>query len=147
MWSNARAEIEKSSESSSVYIGCDSLLLADNLASYCTVIILHRDSKHGCSVFHNTRKLPEYGNMRMRLLMEVQLALEAFHEIEDVIGSRNLEIHLDINPNPRYNSHVAIAEALGWVRNLGLTAKVKPEAFAASACADHFVRRPYSLTG
>lgn len=147
MWSSARKEIAESSESSSIYIGCDSLLLPNKMASYCIVIILHRNSNHGCRVFHNTKKLPEYGNMRARLLMEVQLALEAFYEIEDVIGSRNLEIHLDINPNPRYNSHVAIAEALGWVRSLGLTAKVKPEAFAASACADHFVRRPCSSAG
>lgn len=146
MWSNAKAEIEKSGESSSIYIGCDSLCLGE-YANYCTVIILHRNSNNGCRVFHNSVKRREYGNMRTRLMTEVQLALEAFYEIEDVIGPRNLEIHLDINPNPRYGSNIAVAEALGWVRSLGLTAKIKPEAFAASACADHFVRRPYSLTG
>jgi predicted RNase H-related nuclease YkuK (DUF458 family) len=73
-------------------------------------------------------------------MTEVQYALEAFNEIEDVIGSRKLEIHLDINPNPKYASNVVTAEAIGWVRSLGLVAKVKPESFAATSAADHFVR-------
>lgn len=140
MWNKAREAILSSSESSAIYIGCDSLVLPDSKVDYSTVIVLHVNSKHGCKVFHNCERVRDYGNLRGRLMTEVQYALDAFYAIEDVVGSRKLEIHLDINPNPRYASNCVTAEALGWVRSLGLTAKIKPESFAASSAADHFVR-------
>jgi predicted RNase H-related nuclease YkuK (DUF458 family) len=60
--------------------------------------------------------------------------------MEDV-GDRHFEVHIDINPNPRYKSNVAVKEALGYVKgNLGIDAKIKPDAFAAMHAADHLVR-------
>ena len=141
MWSNARKAILDSSNASSIYIGCDSLRLpSKNKAVFSTVVVLHKDSKHGCQIFHNQVTIPDYGQMRPRLLMEVQYALEAFYAIEDVVGDRRLEIHLDVNPDPRHGSNVVTSEALGWVRGLGIEARVKPDSFAATTAADHFVR-------
>ena len=141
MWSNARAAILESSKESAIYIGCDSLRNATkNNATFSTVIVLHKDSKHGCTLFHNKVTIPDYGQMRPRLLMEVQYALEAFYAIEDTVGDRRLEIHLDVNPDPRHASNVVTREALGWVRGLGLQARVKPDSFAATTAADHCVR-------
>lgn len=144
MWSEAKEAIRKSSKDSAVYIGCDSLILANGKVDYSTVIVLHMNSKNGCRVFHNSVKQRDYGNMRARLMTEVQYALAAFHEIEEALGERKLEIHLDINPDPRYASNCVTAEAIGWVRSLGLVAKVKPESFAATSAADHFVRHKSS---
>jgi len=141
MWADAREEILKSSKASSIYIGCDSLRNSTkNKADFSTVIILHMNSKNGCKVFHNKVTLPDYGQMRPRLMMEVQFALEAFYAIEDVVGDRRLEIHLDFNPDPRHASNVVTSEAIGWVRGLGLQARVKPDSFAATTAADHCVR-------
>jgi len=141
MWSNAREEIMKSSKESSIYIGCDSLRNSSkNTADFSTVIILHMNSKNGCKVFHNKVTIPDFGQMRPRLLMEVQYALEAFYAIEDIVGDRRLEIHLDVNPDPRHASNVVTSEALGWVRGLGLEARIKPHSFAATSAADHCVR-------
>lgn len=144
MWSKAREAILASSKDSTVYIGCDSQVLPNGRVDYSTVIVLHMNSKNGCKVFHNSVKQRDYGNLRARLMMEVQYALEAFSVIEDVLGERKLEIHLDINPDPKYASNVVTAEAIGWVRSLGLVAKIKPESFAASSAADHFVRHKSS---
>jgi predicted RNase H-related nuclease YkuK (DUF458 family) len=142
MWSEAKEAIRKSSRESSIYIGCDSRRIpAKNKALFSTVIVLHKDSKKGCSVFHNQITLPDYGQMRPRLMTETQLALEAFSAIEDVIEDRKLEIHLDVNPDPKYASNVVAAEALGWVRSLGLQARIKPHSFAATTAADHCVRQ------
>lgn len=141
MWSKARKAILESSEKSSIYIGCDSLRIPKkNKADFSTVIILHKDSRHGCLAFHNKVTIPDYGQMRPRLLMEVHYALEAFYAIEDVVGDRRLEIHLDVNPDPRHASNVVTNEALGWVRGLGIQARIKPDSFAATTAADHFVR-------
>jgi predicted RNase H-related nuclease YkuK (DUF458 family) len=144
MWQQAKETIRASSNDSSVYIGCDSQILGNGKVDYSTVIVLHMNSKNGCKVFHNSVKQRDYGNLRARLMTEVQYALEAFSEIEDALGERKLEIHLDINPDPKYASNVVTAEAIGWVRSLGLVAKVKPESFAATSAADHFVRNKSS---
>ena len=144
MYEEARKAILESSPDSSVYIGCDSIRFKKNkmwYAKYSTVIIVHMDSKRGCKLFHESVDMPDFGNLKQRLLNEVQMAVLAATSIIDVLGDRHMEVHLDINPNPKHKSSIAIKEALGWVKgSLGLDAKVKPASFAATHAADHAVR-------
>ena len=144
MIEEAKQAILDSSPQSSVYIGCDSIRIRKNkqwYAKYSTVIIVHMDSKRGCKLFHESVDMPDFGNLKQRLLNEVQMAVMAATEIVDVLGDRHMEIHLDINPNPKHKSSVAVKEALGWVKgSLGLDAKIKPHSFAATHAADHVVR-------
>ena len=144
MIEEAKKAILDSSQSSSIYIGCDSIRFRKNkqwYAKYSTVVIVHMDSKKGCRLFHESIDMPDYGNLKQRLLTEVQHAVATATEIIDVIGDRHLEIHLDINSDPKHKSSVAVKEALGWVKgSLGLDAKNKPSAFAATHAADHAVR-------
>lgn len=144
MIEKAKQAILDSSPSSSVYIGCDSIRFRKNkmwYAKYSTVVIVHMDSKKGCKLFHESVDMPDYGNLKQRLLTEVQHAVTTATEIIDVLGDRHMEIHLDINPDPKHKSSVAVKEALGWVKgSLGLDAKIKPSSFAATHAADHAVR-------
>lgn len=144
MIEQAKQAILDSSKESSVYIGCDSIRFRKNkmwYAKYSTVIIVHMDSKRGCKLFHSSVDMPDYGNLKQRLLTEVQMAVATATEVIDVLGDRHMEIHLDINPNPKHKSSVAVKEALGWVKgSLGLEAKIKPSSFAATHAADHAVR-------
>lgn len=144
MIEEAKKAILESSKESSVYIGCDSIRFRKNgmwHAKYSTVVIVHMDSKRGCKLFHESQDMPDFGNLKQRLLNEVQFAVMTATEILDVLGDRHMEIHLDINPNPKHKSSVAVKEALGWVKgSLGLDAKIKPSSFAATHAADHAVR-------
>lgn len=144
MIEEAKKAIIASSQQSSVYIGCDSIRFRKNkqwYAKYSTVVIVHVDTNKGGRIFHSSVDMPDYGNLKQRLLMEVQLAVSTATEIVDVIGDRHFEIHLDINPNPNHKSSVAVKEALGWVKgSLGMDAKIKPHSFAATHAADHVVR-------
>ena len=144
MIEQAKKAILDSSPESSVYIGCDSIRFKKNkmwYAKYSTVVIVHMDSKRGCKLFHESVDMPDFGNLKQRLLNEVQMAVNTATEILDVLGDRHMELHLDINPNPKHKSSIAIKEALGWVKgSLGLDAKVKPASFAATHAADHAVR-------
>lgn len=144
MIEEAKQAILDSSKESSVYIGCDSIRFRKNkmwYAKYSTVIIVHMDSKRGCKLFHSSVDMPDYGNLKQRLLTEVQMAVATATEVIDVLGDRHMEIHLDINPNPKHKSSVAVKEALGWVKgSLGFEAKIKPSSFAATHAADHAVR-------
>jgi predicted RNase H-related nuclease YkuK (DUF458 family) len=143
-YDEAREAIRKSSPQSSVYVGCDSIRYKKNglwYAKYSTVVVLHMDSKHGCQLFHETVDLPDYGNLKQRLMTEVQFATNAVLEILPELGKRHLEIHLDLNPNPVHKSNIAVKEALGYVQGqLGITAHIKPASWAATHAADHVVR-------
>jgi predicted RNase H-related nuclease YkuK (DUF458 family) len=144
MYDKARKAIQDSSVTSSVYIGCDSQRFKKHdiwYARYSTVIILHVDSNKGCKLFHDTFELPDFGNLKQRLLNEVMYATSAALEVIDVIGKRHLEIHLDLNPSEKHKSNVAVKEALGYVKGqTGIDATIKPNSFAASHCGDHLVR-------
>ena len=144
----ARDAIRDSSLESSVYVGCDSKRFKKNglwYARYMTVIIVHRDSSKGCQLFYDSQVMQDWGSNKspkQRLLNEVMFAVNAATGILDVLEDRHMEVHIDINPNPKYKSNVAVREALGYVRgNLpGIEPKIKPHAFAAMHAADHLVR-------
>lgn len=151
MFEDAKRAIAASSPDSSVYVGCDSVRFKKNgkwFARYATVVIVHYASRHGASIFHDIQVLPEYdhkkekgGNTKVRIVQEAMFAGMAAAELVDVLDGRYLEIHLDINPDPKYKSNVALTEAIGYVLGTtGVKPKVKPHAWAASHASDHCAR-------
>ena len=144
MYDAARRAILDSSQSSSIYVGADSVKYKKDgrfFAKYSVVIIVHMDSNRGCKLFHKSFDMPDYGNIKLRLMTEVGFAVEAATEIVEAVGDRHFEVHIDVNPDPKHKSHVAVKEALGYVKgSLGFDAKIKPHSFAASSCADHLAR-------
>lgn len=117
-------------EDTKVFIGCDSSVKKGE-ATYIVALILYR--KDFCRVYKTMHKLPDYGNIKARMLQEAAFAIQTALEL-----NVPAEIHLDINPNPKFKSNAALKEALAYVKGMGLQAKVKPEAFAASCAADYF---------
>jgi predicted RNase H-related nuclease YkuK (DUF458 family) len=122
--------LEHITDDTKVYIGCDSSV-SKGEATYIVALILYR--KDFCKIYKKIYKLPDYGNIKARMLQEAAYAIETALEL-----GVPAEIHLDINPNPKFKSNAALKEALAYVRGMGLQAKVKPEAFAASCAADYF---------
>lgn len=143
-YDRVREEIAASSKESSVYVGCDSIRFKKKegwFARYSVVVVLHLDSSKGCKLFHKTIDVRDYGNLKQRLLMEAGFAIEVASEIIDVVGDRQFQVHLDLNPSPKHKSNVALKEAIGYVQgSLGITPIVKPHSWAASHSADHAVR-------
>lgn len=144
MFEEAKKAIRSSSKDSSVYVGADSIRYKKKgqwWAKYSTVIVLHNESKHGCKLFHKSVSELDYGSMKQRLLTEVMYAIAAASEIIDDVGDRHLEIHIDVNSDPKHKSSVVAKEAVGYVKgSLGLDAVIKPDSWAASHAADHLVR-------
>lgn len=150
------AFIRRSTMQSVVMIGCDSVRKwskGKGSALYSTVVCIRKatgDAEnlmyHGCKVFGASVMLPDYGrvirsgkmaNLKTRMMQEVTFALEAYEHTYKAIGDRHFEIHLDINSRPECESHVAMADARGYV--IGMTGKepeFKPFALAASFAAD-----------
>lgn len=128
-----------------VYLGCDSHKNSRDTADYTVVLIVHINDSKGCKVFGYTEREHDYDKSkrtpRMRLLKEVEKVIEVYTAFEDELIMRNVEIHLDLNPYPEYESNKVLSQARGMVYGYtGIEPKNKPEAHAATYAADHGVR-------
>lgn len=149
-----RAFLESVSPESRVYIGCDSsrrkTTQGEWLASYTTAVVVHIDNRRGCKVFCDTETMVDYDQKAdrpaMRMMNEAYKAVEAYQQLEDLLIERDVEVHLDVNEDPKHGSNCALSMTKGYVSGmLGIPVKVKPEAFAASYAADHGVRGGFRL--
>jgi hypothetical protein len=140
-----RKFIQNCSESTSIYIGADSERYRNRndlwCADYTVAIVIHLDSSRGCKVFGEVSTERDYDNRHdrpaLRLMNEVYRAAEMYLKLEDVIGDRHCEVHLDINPDMIHGSSCVVQQAVGYIRGMcNVTPMVKPEAFAASYAAD-----------
>ena len=136
--------IINSSQTSKIYIGCDSeRFKIRNVwhADYCLAVVIHKEGKHGCKVFGGITRETDYdskpGRPALRLMNEVYKVSELYEKLKDIIGNRYCEVHLDINPEDRYGSSCVVNQAIGYIRGTcNMTPRVKPDAFAASVAAD-----------
>jgi len=135
-----------------IYIGCDSEKFKKKgvwFAKYTIVFIIHIENARGGRIFHYSVVEQVFDKQmnkpKMRLMTEVRKIVDCYLEFGELLEDRNVEIHLDINSDPDHNSNLVVKEALGYVKGMtGLDAKIKPDAFAAAHCADHFVRNKHN---
>jgi predicted RNase H-related nuclease YkuK (DUF458 family) len=122
-----------------VCIGTDSQVYGTE-TEFATVIVLLRKGRGGFMFINNDRSKQKM-SLKERLLLEVSRSIEiAYHlcPVFDKYGTE-LEVHADINTNPRFGSNTALSEAMGYILSMGFTFKGKPDAPAASCCANYVV--------
>jgi hypothetical protein len=122
-----------------VCIGTDSQVRGAEI-EFATVIVILRKGRGGF-MFITNEKTRQKMSLKERLLTEVARSIEiAYHlcPLFDRYGTE-LEVHADINTNPRFGSNTALREAMGYILSMGFTFKAKPEAHAASCCANYVV--------
>ena len=139
-----KAFIDAQGLDTKIYIGADSERFKKNdiwYADYTLAVVIHIDGCHGCKIFGEVQTEIDYdakaSRPSMRLMNEVYKVAELYQKIADVIGDREVQIHLDINPDANYNSSIVIQQAVGYIKGVcNVTPMVKPKAFAASYAAD-----------
>lgn len=144
----------KLDSSTKIYIGSDSVRFIKDeqwYAKYATVCVIHLNGKNGCRVFKHRSVERDYDLRKnrpsLRLMNEVMKSCELYTQLAPFIDEFNVEIHLDVNKDPKYGSNCVAQQAAGYV--LGVTGlpeervKLKPEALAASFGADHFANNFY----
>ena len=127
-----------------IYLGCDSvryLKRGSNYARYATVAIVHKNGNNGCRIFSHRSTEPDYdlkkNRPKMRMMNEVMKVCTLYNQIAPFIDEFDVEIHLDVNTDPKHGSNCAATEAAGYVLGMtGIHAKLKPDSFAASYGAD-----------
>lgn len=139
-----KAFIEAQSSKTKIYLGADSERMKRNgkwYADYTLAIVVHIDGCHGCKIFGEVQTELDYdykaSKPSMRLMNEVYKVAELYQKLVDAIGERDVEIHLDINPDLKHNSSIVIQQAVGYIKGVcNVVPMVKPNAFAASYAAD-----------
>lgn len=140
-----------------VSIGTDSQKLSKTLYKFATVILITTSEDLGGNVIvgrggmiiastynHDFMKKELDGRKRdkelvnERMVFEVGKSIEVATEIAELLDLYEipLEIHADINPNPKWESNKALQSAVGYILGMGYEFKIKPEAWAASTAAD-----------
>jgi len=138
--------IEAQGPSTKIYIGADSVRFKMRnqwYADYTLVVVVHIDGCHGCKIFGETQTEIDYDQKKskpaMRLMNEVYKVSELFQSLREVLEDRDVEVHLDINPNIAYGSSCVVQQAIGYIKGTcNVTPMVKPNAFAASYAADRY---------
>lgn len=138
------AFIESQPPNTRVYLGADSeRYLEKNTwwAEYTVAIVIHIGGRHGCKIFGEISRERDYDQKvdrpSMRLMNEVYRVSEMFQRLQPALVDREVEVHLDINPNEMHGSSCVINQAIGYIRGTcNVIPMVKPRAFAASYAAD-----------
>jgi predicted RNase H-related nuclease YkuK (DUF458 family) len=141
-----REFIMAQSQETKVYIGGDSerfLIGKDWYADYILCIVVHINGNNGCKIFGEVQRERDWDQKkdkpRMRLMNEVYKISELYLKLHDVLEDKEIEVHLDINPNELHGSSCVINEAVGYVKGMcNVIPMVKPKAFAASYAADRY---------
>jgi predicted RNase H-related nuclease YkuK (DUF458 family) len=127
-----------------IYIGADSERFMINslwYADYTLAIVIHYSGNRGCKIFGEVQRERDFDQQkdkpRMRLMNEVYKIADLYLKLAEVLEDRHVEVHLDINPDEHHGSSCVINEATGYIRGMcNVIPLVKPNAFAASYCAD-----------
>lgn len=138
--------IAAQSPSTRIYIGADSCRVLHQgawFADYTLVVVVHIDGNRGCKLFGETTRERDYDQRadrpQMRLMNEVYKVAELYQRLADVLVDREVEVHLDLNPDPRTGSNCVVQQAIGYIRGVcNVSPRVKPHAFAASCAADRY---------
>lgn len=141
-----KAFIDAQTPETKVYLGVDSERFKMNgvwYADYITAIVVHINGNNGCKIFGEVQRERDYDQKkskpRYRLMNEVYKVSELYLKLADVLDGREVEVHLDINPNEMHGSSCVINEAVGYIRGTcNVIPLVKPNAFAASYAADRY---------
>ena len=132
---------EHTLDTGKVYVGADSQLSGDT-CTFATVMCLHGGFKKTSRYFFKKEKVLSESNrvLRQRINQEVIRALSAFSLIIEAVPSVDIEIHVDIGSTDRSKTRAFVDSITGWVRGLGVTCKIKPDAWASASVADRHTK-------
>jgi len=139
--------LDKQSEASKIYIGCDSVSYRRHgkwYADFYKVVVIHIDGCRGCKIFGEIETEPDYNHNKKkptyRLMQEAYKVSELYLKLAE-FTDKEIEVHLDLNPDKKHASNLVIDQAIGYIRGTcNVIPLVKPSAFAASYAADRLVR-------
>lgn len=121
-----------------VFVGCDSKHYSE-FVLYANAICFY--GQHGINYFWTKEK--KRGTSRdlfTRIWGEVERSVSVGNWIKQNLPHLKIEVHADINSNPKYASNLYNKAANGYITGCGFNYRCKPEAWAATSVADWYTR-------
>lgn len=117
-------------------IGTDSQVKGLNIDM--VTVVVFRIIGNGGFMFVQKSRIKQKMSMRERMLNEVGASIAVADELREVAAKNDveIEIHADINQDPKFPSQQAWSDAQGYTKGMGFTFISKPDAYASSVCAD-----------
>lgn len=133
------------SKNGSIKIGTDSMLTSNRFIFVNAICLTGKDSPYNGKFFYKRFKVNDQSNKNLmcRLLNETTYSINLANKIKDEnikYSNIDIEIHLDVNENPKHLSYKYSSAVIGYALGFGYTYKVKPNSYAASCVADKFTR-------
>jgi predicted RNase H-related nuclease YkuK (DUF458 family) len=120
-----------------ILIGCDSQNRRGETL-YAVVVGLYTPGK-GAHVIYSKYTTPRIDGVP-RLLNEVWKSVEVAEKIKEELNIKATWIDIDLNPDPRYKSNQALANAVGVVTGMGYNVRHKGNSPVMTYAADHLVK-------
>jgi predicted RNase H-related nuclease YkuK (DUF458 family) len=128
-----------------VHIGTDAQKSAKRM-EFVTVICVLNPGKGG-RVFYTRRFDRKEQTLFEKLSLEtwfsLELALRMNEEFDLTVEQKQIWVHVDANPDTRYDSSDYVKQLAGMVAGSGFPVLVKPDAWCASHVADFAVKNKH----
>ena len=134
-------------ETQHIHIGTDAQKIGKR-TDFVTVLVVYNQGRGG-RVFFTRQREPKTESLRQKLALETWASIEVAMALAPLLprGEKQISVHIDANPNPRYKSSDYVKELTGMVMGQGFNHILKPYAWAASHAADHVVKNRHLDAG
>ena len=120
-----------------VSIGTDSMIRVDKI-TFASAIGFHSFEKNIGNYFISKKKYSrnDFNSLFSRLGKEIMTSIEIAKYIKKEVPNAVIEIHADISDSPDNSSNIVSDYAKAWNGYQEFKLVIKPDAWAASGCAD-----------
>jgi len=120
-----------------VSIGTDSMIKSDKI-TFASAIGFHSFEKNVANYFFSKKNYNtfEFSNLYSRLGKEVMISINIAKYINNIFPEAKIEVHVDISDSPDNDSNCIAEYAKAWNGYQEFKLIIKPDAWAASGCAD-----------
>jgi len=121
-----------------LYIAVDSKKRKMKTCYVVAAVLYSPTLKKGAEIWFKKYNEKSPPDLFTRLWKEVELIVEwapkFYHELQDIIGDpKNMNVHLDLNPDPKWRSYKVYKAGYSWVKSLGFKVESKPLSWACRA--------------
>jgi len=129
--------LDYSTKGGKIYIGADSMYYTGR-CRFATVIALHDVNQNIAKYYYRklNHKSKVYKDIKVKILEEVNLAIQTAEFVLSVCPNADIELHIDIGTKKSNLTSKFYSLIKGWVTGLGYNFKVKPHSWASTSVAD-----------
>ena len=126
-----------------IIVGTDSVKIGKDFVFANAICIINDNEFYDRRFFYSKRKVADvsYYDLSKRLLKETSDSINIAIQLKESIKSANIEIHADVNSEPKHMSSKYMNMIVGYITGCGFACKIKPSSFVASGIADVYTRK------